>query len=463
MTFLSAAMQSNSRLFKPHKYQSDGIKWLLKNPYSGLFLPPGLGKTAIVLSAFRIMKHKGIVNKMLVIAPLRVCHMVWPYEIEKWDNFEGLSIGILHGKDKHKTLSEDHDIFVVNPDGLRWLAVEIGRKHFMDDKLKWMLTIDESSNFKNGTSQRFKTLKNLLKKFNRRTILTGTPAPNGLINLWSQLYLVDQGARLGSYITQFRNTYFNPAGWQGYSYEIQRDGAERIYGQIDDVVLHKNADELDLPALINNTITIQLPTKIQTLYREMKEELVAFSEGNLLTAVNSAVLSGKLRQIANGGVYDEAGAAILIHDEKTKAVQDIAEELGGRPLLVMYEFRHDLQRLQTAFPDAPRLGGGVSMEETKGIIRQWNNSELPVLFLHPASAGHGLNLQGGTCHDICWHSIPWDLELYLQAIARVWRQGVKNTVTVHHIVAQGTIDRRIVRVLTTKGNVQHALLDALLK
>lgn len=463
MTSSNAAYKINMRIFEPHDYQIEGIEWLLSHPYSGLFLPPGLGKTAITLSAFRIMKHKGIVNKMLIVAPLRVCHMVWPYEIKKWDNFDGLSIGVLHGKDKLKTLKEDHDIYVVNPDGLRWLSVEIGRKHFMDDKHKWWLVVDESSNFKNGTSQRSKTLKNLINKFYRRTILTGTPAPNGLINLWSQMYLVDRGARLGQYITHFRNTYFNPAGYMGYSYTIQHDGAERIYKAIDDVILHKNSDELNLPDLINNTITVQLPVKAKTLYNEMKDDLVAIADGNLLTAVNSAVLSGKLRQIANGGVYDEAGKAIILHEEKTKAVQDIAEELGGRPLLVMYEFQHDLQRLQKAFPDAPRLGGGVRIEETKKVIHQWNNSELPVLFLHPASAAHGLNLQGSTCHDICWHSIPWDLELYLQAIARVWRQGVKNTITVHHIVAESTIDRRVTRVLTSKGNVQDALFDALLK
>lgn len=465
MSFSSTVLKNNKGLvYKPYEYQKSAIEWAVSKMSSGLLLAPGLGKTSIMLSAYRILRSQKMINKMLIIAPLRVAHMVWPYEVKKWSNFSHYSVGVLHGPDKNKVLKEDHDIYVINPEGLSWLSTSINRKKFSFEYDKWWLVIDESTKFKNSRSGRFKTLKSLLHHFDKRTILTGTPAPNSLLNLWSQIYILDHGERLGKYITGYKNTYFYPTGYMGYQSKIQDDGEQRIYDKINDIVMHKNSDELDLPERIYNYITVELDPSGRQVYEDMKRDFIAdMNEHGLSIAVNSAVVSGKLRQITNGGLYDADKNHIVIHNQKTDAIKDIVEELDGRPVLVMYEFKHDLSRLQAAFPKAPFLGGGMSTKDSERIVQQWNNSELPVLFLHPASASHGLNLQGGSCHDVVWYSIPWDLELYEQANARVHRQGVKNSVTIHHIIAQDTVDEKVVKVLDRKSTIQDALLEALKK
>ena len=454
--------QPEARLFRPHEYQKEAINWIIRHPVSGLFLSPGLGKTSSVLMAFRLLKHENHINKMLVVAPLRVAHFVWPAEIKKWSQFNNMSIGVLHGKDKNKVFEEDHDIYVVNPDGLQWLSSRVAKSKW-DLSKKWMLAIDESSNFKNSRSQRFKTLKALAKTVKRKTILTGSPAPNGLINLWSQIFLLDSGDRLGKFVTAFRNNYFYPSGFMGYAYKIQPGGEKRIYSVIEDIVMHKGNEELDLPEKLNNTIEVHLPPSVQKLYNDMKRDFVIQLNEEDNVAVNAAVLSGKLKQIANGGLYNAEHEVIPLHEAKTEVVQSIASELDGRPLLVMYEYLHDLARLQAVFPSAPRLGGGIAIDEANRVVNKWNLGETPVLLLHPASAGHGLNLQGGGCHDVAWYSITFDLELYEQANARVHRQGVKNQVTIHHLVAQGTIDERVMKALKSKTKVQTALLYYLSK
>lgn len=300
--------------------------------------------------------------------------------------------------------------------------------------------------------------------FKRRTILTATPAPRNMENLWPQVFILDGGKRLGKYITQFRNKYFFPVGYMGYEYALKEGGKEEIFEAVDDIIMHKGDEELNLPERLDNYIFINLPNTARKTYEEMKNEFVAEMNGEeSLIAVNAAVASGKLRQISNGGIYAEDKKIIHIHDEKTNAVTELYDNLNGRPLMIMYEFNHDLERLRAAFPDAPALSGGISSKSAKKIIEDWNSDKLSVLLLHPAAAGHGLNLQESECRDVCWYSIPWDLEQYIQANARVHRQGVKHSVTVHHIVAKDTIDERIIKVLEKKGNMQDALLEALLK
>lgn len=453
----SKTIKEKGAKFTPRAYQDEGIQWLLSNPSSGLFLAPGLGKTAIVLKTFSLEKSKGIVDKMLVVAPLRVCSLVWPYEVKKWKDFSNLSVGVLHGAKKEDVLNSDHDIYAINPEGLKWLS----KSKFNFSKKKWRLVFDESSLFKNGRSQRFKLARKMVDQFCRVSILTGTPAPNGMENIWSQIFLLDGGRRLGKYITAYRNKFFYPSGYMGYEYKLQPGADKKIYALVEDIILHKDADELDLPEKIENKISVTLPSKARKIYDEMKNELIARIDSDLSVATNAAVASGKLRQICNGRLYGEDRKVLDLHEEKLNALDELISSLEERPIMVFYEFQHDLTALKKKFPSAEVLGGGVSRSDSESITSRWNSDDIPLLFLHPKSAGHGLNLQESSCRDICWFSIPWDLELYEQAVARVHRQGVKNSVTIHHIAAEDTIDERIIKVLKKKGSLQKSLLEAL--
>jgi len=398
-----------------------------------------------------------------VVAPLRVCYNVWPAEVKKW-GYE-FSVGILHGPDKLKVLNEDHDIYVINPEGLVWFASQMAhgfaRKWFA---YKFWLIVDESSLFRNGRSKRFKTLKKLLKYFNRRTILTGTPAPNGLEGLWGQLYILDRGDRLGEYITAFRNRWFYPSGYGGYTYMPQEGAKEKIYSAIKDIVMHKGREELNLPPLINNKVVVSLDDDpvARNVYSEMKDEFIAdVGERGLVAAINGAVMNGKLRQITAGAVYNEDHEAIEIHSKKLEALDDLIEELEGQPLMIFYEFEFERDRLLKRYKQAKALGGGTSPKQGMRIEEDWNAGNIPILLLHPKSGGHGLNLQKSSCHDLCWMTIPWDAELYEQAYSRVWRQGVDDSVTMHHIIAIDTIDEQVVQALINKTKLQDELKAAL--
>jgi SNF2 family DNA or RNA helicase len=443
--------------FTPHNYQQDGINWVLSHNGAGLFLPPGLGKTAITLNVIRTLIDVGEVQRVLIIAPLRVCYMVWQQENEKWDF--GLSIGILHGTNKDTVVRQKHDVYLINPEGLAWLF----KSHSMLlKKFKFMLVCDESTLFKNQASMRFKALSKMLELFKRRLILTGTPAPNGLLQLWPQIYILDNGRRLGKNISAYRRKWFMP-NFNGFGYTALNGADEQIYSAINDIVMHKSSDELDLPEKLFNTITVKLPSEAQRLYKEIKNDFISqIGDDGLVTALNSASQASKLKQIANGTLYGEDGLVHDVHNEKLKVCEELVESLGGRPLLIVYEFNHDLEKLRQAF-DAPTICGGVSGHTLASIVNRWNKGELPVLLLQPRAAGHGLNLQDGGCHDVVWYSITFDLELYDQVNARAHRQGVKNSVTIHHIVAEGTVDSKIVKVLEGKAELQDALLESLLK
>ena len=471
---------TSARPWKPHKYQEKAIAHLLGRGGAGLFLDPGLGKTSITLASLKILKREKLMQRTLIIAPLRVVYEVWPVEVEKWTDFNGLRVVVLHGPKKDELLKEDADIYVINPEGLSWLMTGKNFKTLDADTL----VIDESSKFKSTKTERFKLLKKVLPKFRRRWILTGTPASNGLMDLFGQVYIMDLGASLGQYITHFRAKYFVPVipkaepgeDRKAYSYQwAPAEGAEElIYEQLRPYVLRLSAeDHLTLPKRIDNPIRVELPPKARKVYDEMEQEMFAeLGDGSAAVALSSAASHIKCRQIANGGLYKQFDLEdrpllkkdewIELHSAKTDAVLDLVEELQGSPVLIAYDFAHDRARLLNALgKDTPYIGGGASPAKVRDLVRRWNAGELPVLLGHPAAMGHGLNMQESG-HHMIWHSLTWDLELYDQMCKRILRQGSKaESVTFHHIIAKGTIDEVIMRALTHKDKVQMKLLNAL--
>lgn len=446
--------------WKPHAYQRKAIKFVLQNSCAGLFLDPGLGKTGISLAAVKILLREKMIGCGLVIAPLRVCYSVWPKEAKKWKDFNDLKIQILHGKDKEKNLDKDADLYLINPEGLPWLL-----KHpkFKKKFSGQALIMDESSKFKDTSTKRFKLLRPVLEKFSRRYILTGSPAPNGLLDLFGQIYILDLGHALGRYITHFRSKYFYPTGFGGYEWKLQQGADKLIQEQIRPLTLRLDADDyLELPELIVNPIYVDLPDEAWAQYKEMEDELIVAIERGDIVAASAAVASGKCSQIANGGIYDADGKAHFIHDAKSEAVRDLVAELNGSPALMAYEYGHDLERLRTVFgKDVPYIGGGVTPKKSSAIEEAWNRGELPLLLGQPASIAHGLNLQNAGNHVI-WHSLTWNFEHYDQFIRRVRRQGNKhNKVFVHHIIARNTVDELKLMALNRKFRTQKDLFDAL--
>lgn len=448
--------------WQPHNYQKEAVKFLLTHGSGSLWLDPGLGKTAIVLEAFRILKHKNLAKKMLVIAPLRPVYAVWPKEVEKWEQFENYSVGVLHGGGKEKVLNKNHDIYVINFEGLRWLSTRLNGKSWPFE----ILVVDEISYMKNTQTQRFKTLKPLLNNFDRRWGLTGSPAPNSLLDIFGPQYIIDQGATFGPFISRFRTEYFYPSGYGGYEWKLLPDGEQRIYDKLGDKVLRMAAlDHLDLPELAYNDIKVDLPGGARAIYEDFEKKLTIELDTGNVTAVNAAVAVMKGQQIANGGSYldqdvsDAARKTVHIHDAKTEAVLDLVEELSGQPCVIGYHFQHDLERLQAAFPEAPVIGSGVVGKTLDSITTRWNTGNIPVLLAHPMSAGHGLNLQGAG-HAVIWYSLTWSLEIYEQFIRRLWRQGQKNHIMVHHIIARDTVDEAIMLAIRRKDKTQQNLLNA---
>ncbi len=445
----------------PHDYQREAIKFGVSRACAGFFLDPGLGKTSIMCAILKVLRGKGIVKRALVIAPLRPAYQVWPAEIQKWDDFNDLKVNVLHGDSKDRKFLEQADIDVVNPEGLQWLFSRPALREMRE--WPWdMLIVDESTRFKHANTSRFKQLKPLLDRFDRRYILTGSPAPNGLLDLFGQVYLLDLGYTLGKFITHYRMQYFDQTGYGGYTW-LPRPGADKqIYKQLAPLVLRMDGkDFLDMPPLIFNEVNVELPEKAMAAYRQMEDLLIASVEDGTVVAANAAAATNKCRQIANGGIYHEGGEAWShIHEAKTEAVEELVEELQGKPALISYEYRHDLERLQKAFPGAPHIGGGVSASVFRDIERDWNKGLVPVLLAQPQSVAHGLNLQG-TSAAVIEHSLTWDLEVREQLIRRVWRQGQKEKVVVHSVVARKTVDELIVKMLAKKDRTQQNLLDAL--
>lgn len=434
-----------------HEYQKYGVDFIVKNPVSALFLDCGLGKTITTLTAINeLMYDRFEISKVLIIAPLRVAMTTWSYEVKKWEYLKNLKLSVVVGTQKERisALNATADIYIINRENVEWLV----KNHSFDFD---MVVIDELSSFKNHQSKRFKALRKVRPKVKRIVGLTGTPAPNSLMDLCGQINILDMGERLGRFITHYRDEYFRPDKRNGaivYSYKPLPDAENAIYKKISDICISMKAcDYLDMPDRVDNIVKVGMNDKETALYKKLKTEmLLPFANGDI-DAVNAASLSNKLLQMANGAVYDENGTAKEIHTRKLDALEDLIESANGKPVLVFYNFKHDKDRIMKRFE--------VREISTESDIRDWNNGQIQIAIAHPASTGHGLNLQSGGS-TIVWFGLTWSLELYQQANARLYRQGQENTVVIHHIITKGTIDENVMTALKTKDMGQAALMNA---
>ena len=443
-------------IYKPYHYQAYATQWIIDKKKSALFLEMGMGKSVSTLTAIlELMYDYFDVAKVLVIAPLRVASTTWEEEIEKWDHLIDLRISKVLGSEKQRiaALYKKADIYIINRENVNWLV-----DRFDSDWPFDMVVIDELSSFKSSKAQRFKSLKKVRPFIKRMVGLTGTPAPNGLIDLWPQIYLLDGGERLGKTVTGYREKYFLPDKRNQmivYTWKLKEDAEDAIYEKLSDICVSMKAkDYLELPERLDNVISVELPKKAKEQYDRLEKELILSIEEADILAGSAAVLANKLLQMANGAVYNEDGEVKPIHDEKLKALDELIETASGKPVLVFYGYKHDKDRLLKHLKKLnPRI------LQTDQDIKDWNHGKVQVLLAHPASAGHGLNLQTGG-NIIIWFGLTWSLELYQQANARLWRQGQKQTVVIHHIIAKDTIDERVMKALEDKDVSQAALIEA---
>lgn len=457
--------------YEPKRHQRIAEQFCMTHSHAGLLLDMGLGKTAVTLTVLnRLMYEEFSLNRALVIAPKRVAEDTWSREAEKWDHLSGLRVVKVLGTAKQRTaaLAQDGDVYVINRENVVWLVETLGARWPFDG-----IVIDELSSFKSSRSKRWRALRRVIGAANYVYGLTGTPAPNGYIDLWPEMYLLDRGQRLGRTLGEFRNTYFNPGAHKGhivYEWRLKPGAKARIDAKLSDLCLSMSKEDwLDLPERTYNTVPVTLSPSARKLYEQFqKEKILPLLRGHdgLRLAENgaddydsavlgdmAATVSGKLLQMANGAVYDENGEVFHIHDAKLDALEEIADTNPGQPLLVFYTYKHDLDRIQARFPNAEKIKGSET-------IGDWNAGKIPMLLCHPASAGHGLNLQAGG-HIIVWFGLPWSLELYQQANDRLHRMGQKQGVIIHHIVALETLDERVMSVLAGRESTQRGLLDAL--
>lgn len=439
--------------YKPYEYQEYATRFIQTHEASAIFLDCGMGKSVITLTAIKHLIVKGKARRVLVVAPLRVAQTTWPDEIQKWDHLKGLTYAVAVGSEEKRkaALAKKADITIINRENVEWLVAKSGQKWCYDT-----VVLDELSSFKSYQAKRFKYLLKVRPFVSRIVGLTGTPASNGLMDLWAEFRVLDLGERLGRYITRYREAYFKPDKRNAqvvFSYKPLPGAEERIYEKISDITISMKAkDYLHLPELVFNDVFVKLDEKAERAYAEFKADMVVELKGEEIDAVNAAVLSNKLLQMANGAIYAEDGKVIRIHDKKLDALEDMLESANGKPVLVAYWFKHDLQRIKERFPLAREI-------KTAEDIRAWNNGEIAMGLIHPASAGHGLNLQRGGS-TIIWFGLTWSLELYQQLNARLYRQGQKETVIIHHILTEGTMDERVLRAVGEKDKTQSALIDA---
>lgn len=462
----------------PHNYQLTAMSFLISNPRSALFLDPGLGKTSTTLAASKILMKSGSISSILLIAPLRVTYSVWPNEIEKWLNFNDMSCTILHDKNKPSLWGPRKDFYLINPEGIEWLHGELLRGLKSGKKCPFnTLWIDESTKFKSHESQRFQYVCDMLPLFKRRHIMTGTPAPRSYLDLWSQMYILDEGKALGHNFYEFRRDYFEANDWNKYDWKLKDFADKQIQGKISHLVLEMSAEDyLDIPELVFNDIRVDLPSKALSNYKKMERDFFLQLDGMEASAVATADSFIKCNQIANGRVYEDIPddldedeirefkknrKVIKVHTSKQEAIKDLVDEMNGRPLLIAYYFKHDLEALREVFgQDIPYIGSGVKAARAKELEKLWNEGKLPILAGNPASMAHGLNMQEKG-NDICWYSMTWDLEAYIQFIKRIHRQGVRSKVTCHHIIANDTLDEAMLSRLGEKAEQQTNLRKAL--
>lgn len=440
--------------FSPHDYQAYAIDYIKTHPAAAVLLDMGLGKTVISLTAIADLLFDSFeAHRVLVVAPLRVARDTWPAEIEKWEHLQHLTFSVVVGtpKERRAALMANADITIINRENLQWLIEDSGFPFTYD-----MVCIDELSSFKNHKSKRFQALMKVRPKVKRIIGLTGTPSSNGLMDLWAEFKLLDMGQRLGRFITQYRNDYFLPDKRNGqiiYSYKPMPYAEDAIYRKISDMTISmKSTDHLKMPELVSSRYEVKLSEAEAQRYDDLKQELILQLPEGEVTAANAASLTGKLVQLANGAIYSDDGDTVEFHDRKLDALEDIIEAANGKPLLVAYWFKHDLQRIKQRFE--------VREIKSSKDITDWNKGNIPVAVIHPASAGHGLNLQAGGS-TLIWFGLTWSLELYQQTNARLWRQGqTAGTVVIQHIITKGTIDERILKALSLKELTQNSLIDA---
>lgn len=439
--------------YNPHDYQKYATNFIIENPIAAVFLEMGLGKSVITLTAIEeLMYDRFEVSKVLVIAPLRVARDTWPAEIEKWEHLTNIRYSVVIGTEAERkaALARPADIYLINRENVDWLITKSGY-HFDFD----MVVIDELSSFKSYQAKRFKSLLKVRPRIRRIVGLTGTPSSNGLMDLWAEFRILDLGERLGRYITHYRNDYFMPDKRNQhmiFSYKPLPGAEDAIYKKIGDITISmKSADFLKMPECIINEVPVQLSAPERKIYDQLCANMVVSLKDKEIDAANAAALSGKLLQMANGAVYDENNTAVHVHERKLDALEDLIEGANGKPILIAYWYNHDLVRIKQRF--------NVREIKTSADIRAWNNGDIPVAVIHPASAGHGLNLQSGGS-TLIWFGLTWSLELYQQTNARLWRQGQNDTVVIHHIITKGTIDENVMRALRQKEKTQANLIDA---
>ena len=444
--------------YSPHDYQTFATDFILTHPVAAVLLDMGLGKSVITLTAIRDLCLDSFqVRKVLVIGPLRVARDTWPAELRKWDHLKGLSFSVAVGTEVERkaALMQDVFVYIINRENVQWLVEQSGLPFDYD-----MVVIDELSSFKSHQAKRFRALMQVRPGVKRIVGLTGTPSSNGLMDLWAEFRLLDMGKRLGRYITHYRSRYFMPDKRNGmvvFSYRPLPGAEEQIYDAISDITVSMKAtDHLQMPERMMNEVKVVLSDRERMVYEQMKKDLVVSFKGEEIDAGNAAALAGKLSQMANGAVYGENHKVFPIHNRKLDALEDIIESANGKPVLVAYWFKHDLERVEERLH---RLHVPFARADKAESIERWNRGELPVMLIHPASAGHGLNLQSGGS-TLVWFGLTWSLELYQQTNARLWRQGQEHTVVIHHIIAAETIDERIMAALHTKDKTQAALMDA---
>ena len=440
--------------YQPHDYQEYATRFIVEHPIAAVFLQMGLGKSVITLTAIQeLALERFEVSRVLVIAPLRVARDTWPAEIQKWDHLRGLTYSVAVGTEAERivALQQDTLIHIINRENVQWLIEQSGLPFQYD-----MVVIDELSSFKSYQAKRFRALMKVRPRVRRIVGLTGTPSSNGLMDLWAEFRLLDMGRRLGRFITRYREEFFQPdrrSAQQVFTWKPRPGAEDEIYRRISDITISmKSTDFLQMPAYISNRVPVKLSPAERKTYDALKRELVVSLHGAEIDAVNAASLSGKLCQLANGGIYDADHNSLFFHERKLDALEDIIEAANGQPVLVAYWFRHDLERIQKRFP--------VREIRTSADIADWNSGRIPVACIHPASAGHGLNLQAGG-NTLVWFGLTWSLELYQQTNARLWRQGqTADTVVIHHIVTENTIDEQILAALEWKDTTQAALMNA---
>lgn len=438
--------------YNPHEYQRQATQFIEQHDESALFLEMGLGKTVITLTAIRNLFDDFAVDRVLIVAPLRVARDTWPTELRKWDHLSGLTYSVVVGSraEREAALAAEADIYIINRENLPWLVQNVRGWPFD------MVVLDELSSFKNHKAKRFRALKARRKNIRRIVGLTGTPAPNGLLDLWAQYRLLDQGERLGRFITRYRDQYFIPDQrnqHQIFSWKPREGAEDEIYGLIGDMTMSmKTVDHLQLPPVTSTRVMVSMSAAERGVYERLKRDMVVSLDGEVIDASNAAALSGKLLQLASGAIYTPDHDVVRVHDRKLDALEDLIEQANGQPVLVAYWYKHDAERIMERIPSAVDL-------KTSSDMKAWNEGRIPVALIHPASAGHGLNLQSGG-HLLVWFSLTWSLELYEQTNARLYRQGQQMPVSIMHIVASGTVDEAVLRALDGKHVTQAGLIEA---